>query len=76
MEIDIREDYDTDVTCIRFCDTEFGGYSVAHMLARRASLDQVKIMDKGEFVILTSEEHARNLIVALNKAIDLGWFVK
>lgn len=37
----------------------------------------VKIMDEvDEFVILCSEQDARNLITAINKAIELKWFDK
>jgi len=73
MEFDIRTNQAEEISVLRFADDSdclvasgilrnwYGGVSVSDIKSER----ELRIF---------SEEHARNLIKALNKAIELGWF--
>ena len=70
--IDIRDNFPT-VDIIRFLDNPTGNYLVTGL----TYIDgEVKIEDLENIrsLKISSEEHAKNLIKALNKAIELDWF--
>lgn len=72
---DIRTDIVEPTTRIVFSDRLVEGTHVAHFIESFSRRDDaIAIQDgTGEKVVLVSEEHARNLIKALEKAIQLGW---
>ena len=72
--IDIRDNFPT-VDIIRFWDNPTGGY-LATGLTHIYIYGEVKIEDLENIrsLKISSEEHAKYLIKALNKAIELGWF--
>ena len=70
--IDIRTTND-NVTKIQFA-TNHGDN--AYILTKNNSYDgQVAIKDGNSNLFIASKEDAENLIKALNKAIELNWFV-
>lgn len=74
MEIDIRSNQAEEVATIRFADNH--EYLVVANGIVRGFSDVVEVVDieNDGGLRIFSEEHARNLIKALNKAIALGWF--
>lgn len=83
-EFDVRKDVAAEITSIRFSNDEAknGGFSSANIIERRVAKPGVNICDGDYddnpenlegFVIINNREHAENLILALNKAISLGW---
>ena len=70
--IDIRASQE-DVQRIIFSDSCDKGYGVAYALEKHHTGDFVQLQDGGEMVLISSKEHAANLIKALQKAIELGW---
>jgi len=74
MELDIRANQADEITVIRFADNS-DYYVTANGIVRGFS-GVVEVVDIEEIsgLRIFSEEHARNLIKALNKAIELGWF--
>ena len=74
MEFDIRTNQAEEITLLRFADNG-GDYHVASGVLRRAdgSIEVIDIESERDLWIC-SEEHAQNLVNALNKAIELGWF--
>ena len=67
---DVRIDVEEEITEIVFEDVS---EDAAYKLKRRG-FDMVGIIDSHEdVVIIQSEQHAQNLIKALNKAIEIGW---
>lgn len=74
MEIDIRTDKEEDVRSIRFYDVN-PNKDVANRLAKgNAEGLFIEDTDSGDSVFIENKEHATNLIAAIQKAIDLGWF--
>lgn len=79
--IDIRYISDQPVVQIQFADrgqqqiAGIGGRAVGAWILKRPNLDQnfLQIKDTHDFVNICSVEHARNLIKALEKAIELEW---
>lgn len=72
--IDVRED--DDVGAIIFAESEEDEVSIAHSITRNEDYFDglaININDDCEHVIITSAEHARALIKALEAAISLGW---
>jgi hypothetical protein len=74
--IDIRNESNEQVTVIQFADRN-GGYTKATRIHRKNSgtvaIEEEDGMASSEDVRVTSIPHARNLIKALEKAIELGW---
>lgn len=82
MQIDIRDDLDPDITKIVFDDRcTSTGYSQAYALVKSELeggfvdlVDEERSLGSAEgFVLVSSKQHALNLIKALEKAIELGW---
>ncbi len=68
MQIDIRDNFPT-VDIIRFWDNPTGNYLVTGLTyIDGEDLENIRSLK------ISSEEHAKYLIKALNKAIELGWF--
>ena len=65
-EIDIRNK-SVDVNVIRFADNN------AQILIRIDG--DVSIRDEYDVLYITNKEHAEHLILALQEAINRGWFV-
>lgn len=75
MEIDIRFEKET-VDSIRVQDQN-KSMSLATLLVKGKSFEDCVcwLEDGGDTVLgITDKEHAQNLIKAIQKAIDLGWF--
>lgn len=80
MEIDIRTVGPTEeITVVRFADTEFDNtYGQVDIVRRGPAMAGIGIVelvesDNGDYVRIYSAEHARNLIAALDYAIDNSW---
>ena len=72
--LDVRTHKVAEVTEILFSDSSASGFSIAHkMTLHPADSNLVRIQDGMEFVLIANEEHARNLIMALETAINIGW---
>lgn len=74
MEFDIRAYEPEEITAIRFADAEDDHYVASGVVRGFSGVVEVGDIEEGRWLGLFSEEHARNLIRALNKAIELGWF--
>ena len=75
MEIDIRDHIVQKVTGIRFSQNRTAsGYRQASVLRGGANEADIVEDDNGNFVRINGKQHALNLIKALEKAIELGWF--
>lgn len=73
-EFDVREDAVVVIDAVRFADGNSNGVRVACKLEKHDRCNgYVKIHDQGEYVLVTSKEHAENLKKALDKVIELGW---
>ena len=74
MEFDIRTNQAEEISVLRFADGS-DDYHVASGISRVAD-GGVSVIDlESERTLrIFSEEHAQNLIKAINKAIELGWF--
>jgi hypothetical protein len=71
---DVRCGDDSKIEEVVFADKAcVGGSYQAYKIAPNVDGD-VKLIDgSGDYVYVNSENHARNLIKALEKAIELGW---
>jgi len=74
MELDIRAYEPEKITVIRFADDEDDSFVASGIALGFSGVVEVGDIGEGRRLGLFSEEHARNLIKALNKAIELGWF--
>lgn len=79
--VDTRELASDRGATIVFHDKHESGISVAHKLVWGSTYhielgDVVEIHDQDSNVIIHSEAHAKELMKALNLAIQLGWFKK
>jgi len=75
MIFDVRNDGAGEVDEVVFADGKAadGSYQ-AHRIEPHTKGRDVKVFDgSGDYVYVNSEDHARDLIKALNKAIELGW---
>lgn len=76
MELDIRKLTTDSVEVIRFAD-KLGkvrtNTNVAQKIQKYTGSGAIKIMDSSEYVVVESVSHARHLIAALEKAIELEW---
>ncbi|WPJ20549.1 hypothetical protein vBPFY1MI_165 [Pseudomonas phage vB_PF_Y1-MI] len=72
MEVDIR-DVNVKVDVIRFADQEHDSCGQADVL--ELIFDEVRIFEtsNGDYVRINSLEHAKNLIIAINLAIEKEW---
>lgn len=72
---DVRKNSSADITDIVFsgdCGRE--NQDIANHIVKSYDYNNcVEVRDCGEFVLIESAEHARNLQKALDKAIELGW---
>ena len=74
MEFDIRTNEPEEITVLRFAD-DGGNYHTASGILRLGDWSVAVIDIEAERDLrIFSEGHALNLIKALNKAIELGWF--
>lgn len=73
ITIDIRKQCNEETRRIRFSDSS-GSIENAELLQRY--IDVVGINSEDREIFLTSKEDAENLIKALQKAIELGWWSK
>ena len=70
--IDIRKYEPPEIDRIVFAENKDSVYTtIAYELTKEHK--RINIVDGDAYVIVTSKEHAENLIKALNKAIELGW---
>jgi hypothetical protein len=70
---DVRTDSSNPITEIVFAETHHSAGSLqAYKLEPRTSGD-IRIYDGDDYVYVNSAEHARDLIKALEKAIEFGW---
>jgi hypothetical protein len=76
-EFDVRKDVAAEITSIRFSNYEVCGTTVASTLHKVDDRLHVRDADYGEgnagYLVIANKSHAENLILALNKAISLGW---
>lgn len=74
--IDIRAGEGAKITEIRFADKGFSCVTSPDIIELESN-GEVLLTDSenGEGVTVVDLEHAENLIQALQKAIQLGWFV-
>ena len=75
MEIDVRNTVEGEIDVIRFADDEQNIYYQSSIIRHIAwkSLVHIEEGGNGEYVRITSKQHALDLIKALEKAIELGW---
>lgn len=72
---DVRKNSSEDITEVVFYE-DYGkeNQDVANLIVKSDDYRGcVEVRDNGEFVLIESVEHARNLQKALDKAIELGW---
>ena len=76
-EFDVRKDVVAEITSIRFSENSIDSMTVASTLHKDDDRLYVRDADYGEgnagYLVIANKSHAENLILALNKAIDLGW---
>ena len=73
MQIDIRDNRNEEVIdSIKICDTNYDYYVVSELWKK----DNTIILNEvgSDRCAVESKEHAQNIIKALEKAIELGWF--
>lgn len=71
---DVRNQEVGKINEIIFADKEHSDGSYQAFKVEPWTSGDVKIYDShDDYVFVNSEEHARNLIKALEKAIELGW---
>lgn len=72
-EIDIRDYGDGEIRKIRFFDECYDGMSAADVI--RLAGDEIQIIESGnsDYVRVYTAEQAKNLIKALEKALELEW---
>jgi hypothetical protein len=71
--IDIRKNSSPDIDVIMFYDEDAYSDHVAAFKLLRLGGGVVGISDGDVFVQMLDGEHIQNLILALQKAIELGW---
>ena len=78
--IDIRDNFPI-VDTIRFWDNQTGNYlatgltyNVDMSISGNSVIVNINDLENIRSLQVTSEEHAKYLIKALNKAIEIGWF--
>lgn len=73
-EFDVRNAVANAIDVVRFAGGTQYGVRVACTLEKyEGHQGCICIHDGGDFVLVTSKEHANNLKKALDKAIELGW---
>lgn len=73
--IDIRTMNDGKVSVIRFADKERETCTATNLKLLTSGCVAIEEDDgDGDDVRINSLEHAQNLILSLEKAIELGWF--
>lgn len=76
-EFDVRKDVAAEITSIRFSENSVDSTIVASTLHKWYGRVFVRDAYYGEgnagYLVIANKSHAENLILALNKAIDLGW---
>lgn len=73
VELDIRT-VNQKVEAIRFADDYQNGFAGACHVVNEPAADCIYIKNEGySRVCLTSIQHARDLVTAVEKAIKLGW---
>ena len=73
MQIDIRYNRNEEVIdSIKICDTNYDYYVVSELW----KIDNTIVLNEvgSDRSTVESKEHAQNIIKALEKAIELGWF--
>lgn len=72
---DVRTRDSDTVTNIVFADDKDCSRAFAYYIDRHGSDDTLVCINdhQEDFIIVTSAEHARDLMKALDKAIELGW---
>lgn len=73
MEFDIRTNQAEEISVLRFADDNSDEYTANGILNNQGVIVLSDIVE-GRALQICSEEHAQNLIKAINKAIELGWF--
>ena len=74
MEIDIRNPVDEEITAIRI-ENANRKVVIAELLIKgyRVHIQDSDYPEQQSLAVI-SEDHAKNIIKALQKAIDLGWW--
>lgn len=77
--IDVRKGSSEEIDSIIFSDSYDGDTLVAHSIRQEdvhfdaGEQKSIRICDNVAYVIIKDADHARHLIRALEKSIDLGW---
>ena len=77
--IDVTKGSSEEIDSIIFSYSYDGDYTVAHSIRQEdvhfdaGEQKSIRICDNVAYVIIKNAEHARHLIRALEKSIDLGW---
>ena len=72
--IDIRDIVDEEITLIRVWDDNENNYRASGLTLAFGTVNIFDAATNENHLGIESEEHAKYLIKALNKAIELGWF--
>lgn len=81
MNFDVRKP-EAEIHTIQFAERDFNrssgpcyiqGFSIERWKQRSKGENSVSITDGGDYVVISSAEHADNLIKAIEKAKELGW---
>lgn len=73
MIFDVRDEKEERIGAIAFADREESPFQAYVINQSSAYSNTVEIHDGDEYVLVRDKEHAKNMIKALNKAIELGW---
>ena len=77
--IDVRKESSKEIDSIIFSDSYDGDVLIAHSIKKEdenfdaGEQKSIRICDNVAYVIIKDADHARHLIRALEKSIDLGW---
>lgn len=75
--LDIRNNGEEEITQIRFADNQMDNATILEAVPSENEGETGVVSigdDDGVGVLIYTEEDAHNLIKALNRAIELGWF--
>lgn len=75
MNFDVRDNNTEPVSVITFADADdMSGVFATNIQKSNGDHDYIEIYDScGDYIQIKSIEHVKNLKLALDKAISLGW---